>query len=120
MAVHQSRPDLLDTLEDRGRAIVSGLGARADACRASGDVAGARSYEARYAEARSHQAMLVGHIDYARRPCAPQWEDRFLRGHVDFVLVVLRCMERLAEDEPGVHAAAPAPHGARGRPPRRP
>lgn len=101
MAVHSSRPDLLDTLEDRGRAIVSRLGAHADACRARGDHAAARSYEARYAEARSHQAMLIGHVDFARRPCAPQWEDRFLRGHVDFMLVVLRCMERLADDPPG-------------------
>jgi hypothetical protein len=108
MAVHRSRPDLLDTLEDRGRAIVTRLGARADACRARGDVASARCYEARYAEARSHQAMLVGHVDFARRPCAPQWEDRFLRGHVDFMLVVLRRMERLAEDD-GVGAVAPEP-----------
>src|SRR5215204_4974380 len=113
MAVHRSRPDVLDALEDRGRAIVTRLGVRADACRASGDVAGARGYEARYAEARSHQAMLVGHVDFARRPCAPQWADRFLRGHVDFMLVVLRCMERLADD-------GPAPSGVRGRPPRRP
>ena len=98
MAVHRGRPDLLNTLEDRGREIVTRLGARAAACRASGDAVGARHYEARYAEARSHQAMLVGHVDYARRPCAPQWEDRLLRGHIDFMLVVLRCMERLVEE----------------------
>ena len=107
MAVHSSRPDLLDTLEDRGRVIVSRLGAHADACRACGDVAGARSYEARWAEARTHQAMLVGHVDYARRPSAPEWEDRFLRGHVDFLLVVLRCMERLADEDTGLDAAVP-------------
>jgi hypothetical protein len=107
MAVHSSRPDLLDTLEDHGRTIVTRLGARADACRARGDVAGARSYEARWAEARTHQAMLVGHVDYARRPSAPEWEERFLRGHIDFLLVVLRCMERLAEDDRGLDTAAP-------------
>ena len=106
MAVHSSRPDLLDTLEDRGRAIVRQLGARAEACHACGDVAGARSYEARWAEARTHQAMLVGHVDYARRPSAPEWEDRFMRGHVDFLLVVLRCMERLAEDDRGLDTDA--------------
>ncbi len=107
MAVHSFRPDLLDTLEDRGRAIVTRLGAHADACRACGDVAGARSYEARWAAARTHQAMLVGHVDYARRPSAPEWEERFLRGHVDFLLVVLRCMERLADDDTGLDAAVP-------------
>ena len=69
--------------------------------------AGARSFEARWAEARTHQAMLVGHVDYARRPSAPEWEDRFLRGHIDFLLVVLRCMERLADDDAGLGAAAP-------------
>jgi hypothetical protein len=107
MAVHSSRPDLLDTLEDRGRAIVTRLGARVEACHACGDVAGARSYEARWAEARSHQAMLVGHVDYARRPSAPEWEDRFLRGHVDFMLAVLRCMERLVADDRGLDTGAP-------------
>src|SRR5215218_4867213 len=111
MAVHRSRPDLLENLEDRGRAIVTRLGARAAECRASGDVAGARCYEARYDEARSHQAMLVGHVDFARQPSAPQWEDRFLRGHVDFMLVVLRYMERLADDDPGIGPAARAPSG---------
>ena len=107
MAVHSSRPDLLDTLEDRGRAIVMQLGARADACRARGDSAGAHSVAARWAEARSHQALLVGHIDYARRPSAPEWEDCVLRGHIDFLLVVLRCMERLADDDTRLDTAAP-------------
>ena len=81
--------------------------ARGRICWTPWRTAGARSYEARWAEARTHQALLVGHVDYARRPSAPEWEDRFLRGHVDFLLVVLRCMERLAEDDRGQDTAAP-------------
>jgi hypothetical protein len=89
------RDDVYDALEARGRAIVDRLAAR---CAAG--AADAATQHA-FAEIRAYQALLIGHVDFARRPCRPEDEPAFLRGHVELITAVLRLMENLAApDQP--------------------
>ena len=89
-------PDFLDRLEAQGRAIVERLGAR---CATQRSVrTRAKVDEASFAEARAYQALLVGHVDYARKPAPAAHELAIRRGHVEFILVVLRLMRSLDPD----------------------
>jgi hypothetical protein len=88
------RRDVFDTLEARGRMLVRGLAARWAAERRAGDPASAVTGDA-FAQARAYQALLVGHVDFARRPCRPQDESALMRGHVELILAVLRLMDDL-------------------------
>jgi hypothetical protein len=73
-------------LEAQGRAIVARMAARCDAS------------EDAYAQVRAYQALLVGHVDFARRPCRPQDEPALLRRHLELILAVLRLMEQISRD----------------------
>lgn len=91
------RDDVFGVLEARGRAIVGALNARwAAECRAADPAVEAT--EVAFAQTRAYQALLVGHVDFARRPCRPEDEPAFLRGHVELILAVLRLMDDLAGD----------------------
>jgi hypothetical protein len=89
------RDDVYDALEERGRAIVTRLAARWAAELRAGDPA-AEHTEAALAQTRAYQALLIGHVDFARRPCRPQDEPAVLRGHVELLLAVLRLMENVS------------------------
>ncbi len=78
----------------RGRALVDHLAARWTAeLRAGHRTAGT---EHAFSQARAYQALLIGHVDFARRPCRPEDEPALLRGHVELILAVLRLMENLS------------------------
>ena len=87
-------------LEARGRAIVTWLAARWAAERRRGDPA-VRATEDAFAQARAYQALLVGHVDFARTPCRPEDEPACTRGHVELILAVLRLMDGLSRDRAG-------------------
>jgi hypothetical protein len=89
------RGDVFDTLEARGRTLVTRLAARWAAERRAGDPACGATGDA-FAQARAYQALLVGHVDFARRPCRPEDERALMRGHVELILAVLRLMEDLS------------------------
>ena len=95
--------DVFDGLEARGRAIVERLALRWTASVSSGTRA-VRA-EARFAEAREYQALLVGHVDYARRPAPAAHELTIRRGHVELILAVLRLMRSLETPEHADRAA---------------
>ena len=82
-------------LRARGREIVVGLGKRWAAEQHAGRP-GAEVTEEAFARARAYQALLVGHVDFARRPCRPEDEPALLRGHVELITAVLRLMAELA------------------------
>jgi hypothetical protein len=77
---------VLEVLESRGRSIVAQL------------AAGQGSHEAAFEQVRSYQALLVGHVDYARRPSPAAFEALILRGHVEYILTLLGLMEGLRDD----------------------
>ena len=89
------RGDVLDALEAGGRTLVTRLAQRWASERRAGDPAPAATEDA-FAQARAYQALLVGHVDFARRPCRPQDEAALMRGHVELILAVLRLMEGLS------------------------
>jgi len=86
--------DVLDVLELRGRAHVRSLHERWARQRLAGDPAWEETVDA-FAQARVYQALLVGHVDFARRPCRPQDDAAIQRGHVEFALAVLRLLAGL-------------------------
>lgn len=88
------RDDVYTALEASGRAMVTRLAARWAAARRAGDPACAATEDA-FAQARAYQALLIGHVDFARRPCRPEHEPALVRGHVELILAVLRLMEDL-------------------------
>ena len=91
------RDDVYDALEERGRGIVARLAARWSAEHRAGDPAAEETEDA-FAQVRAYQALLIGHVDFARRPCRPEDEPALLRGHVELILAVLRLMENLSRD----------------------
>jgi hypothetical protein len=87
--------DVFDALEASGRVLVTRLAARWDAERRAGDPACAATAGA-FAQARAYQALLVGHVDFARRPCRAEDEPAVMRGHAELILAVLRLMDDLS------------------------
>ena len=93
---HDTCHDVFDAFEVRGRAIVARLAARWTAELLAGDPRAARTERA-FAETRAYQALLIGHVDFARRPCRrPEDEPAFMRGHVELLTAVLRLMENVS------------------------
>jgi hypothetical protein len=92
--------DVYRELEARGRAIVTRLGARWADERRRGDPAVSKTEDA-FAQARAYQALLVGHVDFARTPCRPEDVPACTRGHVELIVAVLRLMDRLSRDRAG-------------------
>ena len=86
---------MFGVLEARGREIVGRLGSRWTSEQQAGDRL-AETTEAAFAKARAYQALLVGHVDFARRPCRPEDEPALVRGHVELIIAVLRLMNELA------------------------
>ena len=86
---------MFDALEASGRGLVTGLAERWAGERRAGDPASAKTEDA-FAQARAYQSLLIGHVDFARRPCRPQDERALMRGHVELILAVLRLMEDLS------------------------
>jgi hypothetical protein len=82
-------------LEARGREIVGRLGSRWASEQQAGDPLAVTTEDA-FAQTRAYQALLVGHVDFARRPCRPEDEPALVRGHVELILAVLRLMDELA------------------------